>query len=333
MNPERKRELDDAWMEALLSESYRTDEAQDRSRVARVMQSIFSDASHLDAVTSGDARPGQLSGLAEPKATRALLPAWFNFRTLSALALAASLLFFVFIIVDQGAESQAYAAVVRCTQAKPTLRQYRMEVVNQRPLIGERTIVAQLYFNEENRFVAEHPAPQMNPRFGGNKMWIGGDAHERWIVPPRGNAIIGPEDTVGRWLAGRDIASPYLHMNTILERMTRAYSLSLLPDETIRRFDNEDKEIHCEHIHATLKVQRPMLPLTIDLWSDIESGLVERMVLQWSGNGNRVGPLSWTLDRVDPDPNLPKNWFDVEAHAQGRVIRRAKSSSDLDELQ
>ena len=306
LSDQRKAELDEAWLESLLVQLGRGTQLRDRSRVADGIQAL-SASDRVGPVTARRSR--------------------FNLANGSSLAIAASLALLAIYLVTNTHDNRAQAAVARCQQATPALRQYRLQVVNQRAWIGRRQIEAQLYIDDKNRFVLEHPG-----WLALGKTWIGGDAQQRWIVPPRGPVVLGGEELVGGWLARKDIASPYLHMTTLLQRMTRHYSLERLEDENIESATSSLQRVRCARVHAQARQPRPNLPATIDLWADAESGIAQRVVLQWQRDRSGTGPLRWTLDLLDT-PTLPEDWFEYSGHAPAdRPILRARSTDDLETL-
>ena len=221
-------------------------------------------------------------------------------------------------------QQRAYATVARSAKATPKTRLYRMHMIVQRPAVGRRELTAELYIDPSNRFVLKHPG-----MFGFGTAWIGGDAEQRWIAPPRGPVIVGGEEIVGRWLIGQDIDSPYLHLSTLLQRMSQGYALTMLSNVSLD--GPNGSKVECTHVRGDVRQVRPWLPSTIELWADIDTGVAQKVVLHWSPMPNRRGPVRWTIDLVDTPGDLPKDWFEIGGHAAGRPIVRARSDNDLDQ--
>lgn len=299
MQPERKEQLDQQWLESLLVAAHQPDQRSE-SRIASVMEQL--------------ARPIEVQ--------RARAP-WYSLRNLSALAIAASLLVLAMFVLDTS-HQQAHATVARSAKAVAKTRLYRMQMVNQRAALGRREMTAQLYIDPSNRFVLKHPG-----MLGFGTAWIGGDAEQRWIAPPRGPVIVGGEEIVGRWLSGQDIVSPYLHLSTILEHMGDRYALTMLTDVPLSGPNGQ--EVVCKHVRGDIREIRGWLPRTIELWADTESGVAQKIILHWPPHPNRPGPVRWTIDLLDTPSDLPQNWFDIEGHAAGRPIVRARSNKDLEQ--
>ena len=299
MQPERRQQLDQQWLDSLLTSAYQADERQPE-RIAAVMQ-------QLD-------RP--------VVAQRARAP-WYSLQNLSALAIAASLLVLATFVMDNS-QQRAYATVARSAKAAPKTRLYRMHMLVQRPAIGQRELTADLYVDPSNRFVLKHPG-----MFGFGTAWIGGDAEQRWIAPPRGPVIVGGEEIVGRWLMGQDIDSPYLHLSTLLQRMSKGYALTMLGNVALEGPNRANVE--CTHVRGDIRQARPWLPSTIELWADVDSGVAQKVVLHWPPMPNRRGPVRWTIDLIDTPGDLPNDWFDIAGHAAGRPIVRARTDNDLEQ--
>lgn len=299
MQPERQRQLDEQWLDSLLTSAYRADE-RSQDRIVAVMQQL------------------DFPVIAQP--TRA---PWISLQNLSALAIAASLLVLATFVMDNS-QQRAYATVARSAKAAPTTRLYRMQMIVQRPAVGKRELTADLYIDPTNRFVLKHPG-----MLGFGTAWIGGDAEQRWIAPPRGPVIVGGEDIMGRWLSGQDIVSPYLQLSTILQRMGNGYALTMFGNVALEGPNRTS--IECTHVRGDIRQARPWLPRTIELWADAETGIAQKVILHWPPLPNRRGPIRWTIDLMDTPDNLPKDWFEIAGHAAGRPIMRARTDHDLEQ--
>lgn len=299
MQPDRQQQLNELWLESLLTAAYQPDDRAE-DRVADVMRALD-----------------------KPVKAQAVRGRWYSLRNISALAIAASLLLLVTLVFDNS-QQRAYATVARSAQAVPQTRHYRMQMIAHRPAVGRREMNADLYIDPTNQFVMKHPA-----MLGFGTVWIGGDAQHRWIAPPRGPVIVGGEEIVGRWLSGQDLVSPYLHLNTILERMGQEYSLTMLEDVALNGLG--DRPVLSQHVRGDIRQLRGWMPSTIELWADIESGVAQKVILSWPPHPNRPGPVRWTIELIDTPSNLPNDWFEISGHAAGRPIVRARTNSDLEQ--
>jgi hypothetical protein len=306
--PESQAPLNDALLESLLQIAYKGD-CNEEQRVGRVLSVINSELSVEKPITDTMARP------------------WRN--RWVAFALAASVLVVLGLSIHYfPTNNAAYAAVIRSMGATPKTRTYRIHMVHQRPIWGNREVVADLYLNDHDQFVVRHPGWS---RFG--ELWIGGDSTSRWIAPRIGPAFVGGEEVVGGWLAKKDIPSPYLHVTTILKRMSRAYRLTLNENQVFPGIEWALESTVCQHIVGELEQSNNMLPTKIELWAKHDSGIAQRLDLTWSRAASDRGPIRWTIDLVNTD-ELPNSWFSLEGHiTTNRRIVTIQSLSELDAVE
>ncbi len=302
----RKKELDDALLESLLRETFAANR-DDGPQIKRVL-------AVLD-------HPGLSTN--RPKSDRLWRQSWTRW---ASVALAACILIAAgYSITYMTTTNAAYAAVIRSLETTPTTRSYRIRMEHQRPIWGKREVVSELYLNDRDQFVVRHPGWS-----GFADVWIGGDADKRWIAPRFGPAYTGGEEIVGRWLARKDILSPYLHVSSVLERMSRFYHLRLLDNEFIPHATAPDVTSECQHIRGRLRPGNRSLPAQIELWADIETGMARRLVLTWGRSPSERGPVSWTIELTGA-PTLPANWFELEGHiSPDRKVISIQSTAELD---
>lgn len=304
LNPEQQAELDGLTLESLLRQAYVGD-PQEAQRIARVLTRL-----EAEAVIS-----------TEPEAeSQRTSRRWIS------VALAASvLLMAAYALTYVTTSDAAYAAVMRSLKVAPSTRAYRIKMVHQRPIWGKREVISDLYLNDHDQFIVRHPGLS---RFG--DVWIGGNATNRWIVPRFGPAYVGGEEIVGNWLMRKDIPSPYLHVSTILERMSRAYNLKLLSNESLPNVASPDKSTSCQHVVGELRKPNVALPAKIELWTNVDTGMAHRLELTWQRPASERGPIHWSIDLVG-SPELPSNWFELNGHvSKDRTIVPIKSTAELD---
>ncbi len=308
LEPEKKAKLDEALLDSLLHEIYVGD-PREQQRIARV----------IDELNVQAARPSSPDTIAHRNVWR---------RVVSITVAATLLLAAGYGLMQMTSSNTAYAAVMRSLEAQSATRAYRIRMVHQRPAWGTREVISDLYLNDRDQFVVRHPSL---PRFG--DVWIGGDAKNRWIVPRVGPAFTGVEETVGGWLMRKDVPTPFLHISTILQRMSKTYRLQMLDNVSIPHPDHPEQSFTCEHVVGLRRAANVTLPSRIELWADVETGMARRLELTWDRKPNERGPLSWTIELVG-SPDLPENWFEVEGHVSPeRRIIRVRSSTELDEAE
>lgn len=304
LNPEQQDELDAALLDSLLHQAYAGDKREDQ-RIAAIL-------SRLDDKVL--AAPTVLPS------SRRRFSRWVSVALAASVLLAAG-----YSLTYLSTDNTAYAAVMRSLEVAPATRAYRVRMVHQRPVWGKREVISDLYVNDQNQFVARHPGWS---RFG--DVWIGGDTTHRWIAPRVGPAFVGGEEVVGNWLMRKDIPSTYLHVPTILRRMSRAYRLKMLGNEPLPKIDSPGESILCQHVVGESRRSNLSLPIRIELWVNVDTGMAQRLDVHWKRAESERGPVQWSIDLVST-PELPSNWFELEGHiAKDRRIIPLKSTTELD---
>jgi hypothetical protein len=241
-----------------------------------------------------------------------------------AIAIAASVLLALSFVLDSdGTSAKAMAAVQRSlyVAADQMTRKYLLQVQYRIPNGYEPQIDYELYVQGHNRFVLRHPG-----LLPGNSFWLGKNETDEWVVPPIGPVRIGSDMVLSRWLAShQQLDTPYLHVTTLLTRMSQGYRLEKLSDEEVAL--PEGTKVACQHIRAELEVTDELNPPdTIELWVSRESGMAIRIVVRWSLADGQAGRESIALTFQSDEPTLSDEWFAPEAHYQGsRVIMRIDS--------
>ena len=312
LEPERRQELDQAWMDSLLTEALCIDAKSDDQRVDRL----------FDSIRLGEKSAASTS-MNESQAANRKRMRWLSF------AMAASLFMAVGFWSMMGSSSQqAAAAVAKALKATPPTREYSIRIHARRP---KRDVEnrATLFLDDQDRFVLHYPGWS-----GFADLWIGGAPNRRWIVPRLGPVLVGNESLIGNWMAKKDATSPYLHLQPVLKRMEKAYDLRMLEDEHLVR---NEVDRSCQVVEGTLRQEvngerRGALPVKIKLWADRESGVAEKLVLNWDRAPDRLGPLEWTI-QLEGTPVLDDHFFDVESHVStGRRVRMIQGSEELDQF-
>lgn len=185
-----------------------------------------------------------------------------------------------------------------------------------------REIESDLYVEGNDRFALRHPA-----LLPGADLWLGKNGDQAWVVPAIGPVRTGNDLALSRWLHSQEqFSTPYLHVTTVLYRMSRGYRLRELGESTIRSVAGND--VVCRHVVGELKNEANQnLPATIELWSDAVSGVAIRIEARWSLSASESGREKVVIEFAD-QPDLPNNWFDAEGHYSGL---RGKIKFDIKE--
>lgn len=309
VNDQQKKQLDDALLEALLSEALNSPSSQ-QSQIQLAKLGELTQQTEPDQASYND-NPSL-------RTNRRMLQRWQVW-----LAAAAAIMLGLMLINSWSGSQTAYASLQMLINSKPVYRSYAVTMQNQLPIWGERLIRTNLFLDDRDQFVIEHPGWK-----GFGPIWIGGGNNERWIVPPRGPSIVGNEKLIAKWLDKRDLPSPYLHLSTILARMKQAYDLKQLPD-TVSPTNNPSLAAECIHLIGTRKQFDAKLPESIEVWADANSGVAHQLILRWQRPSAERGPLSWTITLSSLE-NLPSEFFTLQNHQSfNKNILRVDSDSDI----
>lgn len=242
------------------------------------------------------------------------------------MAIAASMLGAMFIGLHYfGPAQQALAAIEHSLEAaaEQVARRYLI-TVTLKDGNKSREVENDLYVQGNDRYALRHPA-----LLPGADLWLGKNGDTTWVVPAIGPVLTGNELALSQWLSSQEqFSTPYLHVNTLLDRMSRGYRLRKLYESTIRSVAGND--VVCRYVVGKLKSEANQnLPATIELWSDAESGVAIRIEARWSPYASESGREKVVIEFVD-QPELPDNWFEAEGHYSGprRQIKFDKKESE-----
>ena len=286
----------EAFIDSLLIAAYGDGQAAVSSKVDQVMQQI-----EREKIASR--RPTQEAAPAKRRS-------WSRWVS---VAIAASLLGMIFFGLQYfGSTQQALAAIEQslAAAAEQVARQYLITVTFKDG--GKSNEVENdLYVQGSDRFALRHPA-----LVAGADLWLGKNGNTNWVVPAIGPVLTGNDLALSRWLSSQEqLSTPYLHVTTVLDRMSRGYRLRQLGESTIRSIDGDD--VVCRHVVGERKSDANQnLPAIIELWSDAESGVALRIEARWSLAEFESGREKVVIEFVG-QPELPENWFEAEGHYAG----------------
>lgn len=209
-------------------------------------------------------------------------------------------------------ETTAMAAMAKASAAAEALvdREYlvRAELVDAGP---RKHWEARLYVRGGRKFAVRFPGVA-------GEVWAGTDGGQAWIVPalPILPVRISPNPIwLDAWLDdGRvDGVRPCLEISALLERLAKHYDLVRLPDGPAPGLPGVDRL----RIEAKRRDDGdPKAPSGVRVWIDADSGVVERMEVDWAADAPvSVRSASFELKAARP---LPSDWFDHAAHHEPR---------------
>ncbi len=213
---------------------------------------------------------------------------------------------------------QALAAVLNCLEQaqEPTARHYRLSACVHWPVAGQKKLQGDLWVDGADHFVLRHPS-----LLPANAVWIGANPGECWIVSPRGPVLTGDWGMVEAWLAKREwLATPYLHITTMLQQLSEGYELQMLPEEVIDDGSRPGSKVRCLHVQGILlKDDREQTPQVFDLWADEATGLARQIVLDWQLPADRYGCSRLTVTFAGQG-HIPAEWFEHCSHHDNRPV-------------
>lgn len=288
----RRRLADQLWLSALLTQLLHPGQTVHREAlIQRVMAAIPAETKAVAATSAG-------GGSARSFPRRSWLA--------TAASLAAVFLIGIYVFAPQAGPKTALAAVEHSLQAaaQDVDRQYEIQMTRDD---GVKRPPIQLSVRGEKNFVWEQPVPHGIIRVGSNSADV-------WMVPVLGPVMVAPRDEFERLFLRRPAPTPILNISTALEWMRDRYDLKLLPKSSVPESEESTKTIRCVHYQGQLRERSDwFLPETMEIWSDVETGVVQRAVMTWPGK------LPATVNRAElrlklPVRRLPPDWFEHAAH-------------------
>jgi hypothetical protein len=186
----------------------------------------------------------------------------------------------------------------------------------------KRIVVSDLYVKGNDRFALRHPA-----LLSDRDAWLGHENGQAWVVPGWGPVRTGDRIAFSRWLNAQEkFATPYLHVSTVLQRMSSGFVLAELSRETVKLANGT--EIACRHIRGTSKDLGAAQPHSIELWADSSTDVAVRIVARWDVEPNAMGREQVELEFADAS-ELAENWFRAEGHYhEPRLVIRFDSTDE-----
>lgn len=214
---------------------------------------------------------------------------------------------------------QAFAAIERIREvaSAPRDREYLVTLSSSDTNEAKsRQVEAQLFVRGGEAFAVRAPAV-LRP----GDIWFGRDRSGVWFKPAVGPVLSGSGALVmqQRFLHGREQDAPFLQLTTILERLSDAYRVTLLSDETPDRGSLTPVTV-CQHLRAVVRPLKGLpgwLPREIEIHAERETGIIVKMVLLC----DPVEPNG--LERIQFDfisqSQLPDNWYRPEGRQ--RIVK------------
>ncbi len=289
-----RRMGDHLWMGALLEEVHRP-----VGQTEREVEEHLSRWRRSNEVEPVSARTA--SGPAIPPGHEPSRRSWL-ISTLSVSAALASV--FVLWSMSGGNTPTAQAAFEQAKQRaiEPIDRQYRIQF----ELPNIPAVEAELSLRGHDQLVLMVKGPF------DSKHWIGTTREKSWFAPVVGPVLVAKDfqpvvEHVSRRLGLPPIS---LRIADVLKSIENDYSLDLEQDELIPAFGSTP----ARHVVAIKrKGFRPLLPMKISFWTHPDTGVVGRLILDWTGQLENVAVKQVTFELTEQEP-LPDAWYEHASH-------------------
>jgi hypothetical protein len=315
-----REDAQERLVDALLEGAYGDAKERERIRVENVMRQIHG--------------PPSISMQNPPPDPRRR-----TLRRMATWALAASVLIGLFAINQNLSSSRKAWAVIERSMvaaADEVVRHYQLRVTRgaKSPQDEEtsREISSDLYVQGRDRFLWVRPgflAPGL--------LRVGRNRETAWLAPPAGPIRVGPAIGLLDGLSTHDESYPVApQLSEILGWLKLGYEVHWLGDEAWKQDGantrpNAPQPITCRHIRGTLRSNRSSrLPQTIDLWSDMEKGIVLRIEARWIEPQSSFGVSRIDLTWMGNPTDLPADWFDYASYAGDRPVLGWDSPDETD---
>lgn len=241
-----------------------------------------------------------------------------RWRPLSIAAIALLGLFVIFQIFVPSASAEAALAKSLEAISKPVLRKYSLQVAPDS--IAGAIVQHDIYLRGRDQFA-------MKIRGRSGELWMGKrSANDAWILQPSGPVLQGDAKSVFGWLSTHRESlhlpemsrpnTPFLHLPTALNAVTKGYQLTKLADETLSL--NDGTQVSCQRFRAErIRAKRSDIPEVIELWTSRALDIPIKMVATWSDTkSKKVYQRSIELFyQGQPDPTV--DWFAAGSHYEG----------------
>jgi len=203
-----------------------------------------------------------------------------------------------------------------------TDRLYRVQLDWAGPVAGSRGLPADLWVQGGDRYVLRHQGAL-------GEFIVGSNGAEHWVVPAVGPIVVGDQPgLLEQAVLGNQLSSPDLLITTILDRMTQKYELTLLTEVDLPGPEGQ-ANIRCSHVQGRRRsTSDPLAPDTIELWAARNSGVAQRLQLNWQTPPEERGLQAVTFELQPLQKPVAAEWFQHATHhaPDRRVIQRGAAT-------
>jgi hypothetical protein len=224
---------------------------------------------------------------------------------ISALSISAALAsVFVLWSISSGTASTAQAAYLRAKEQafQPVDRTYRITF----DLPSPSTIQADLYLRGPRELALAVAGPL------DSTTWIGTTRERSWLAPAVGPVFVAKDfqPVLEKFFQRLQLPAMSLRIADVLQTLEKDYSLELGSDQTIPAFGRTPAR---QVIARKREGFRPLLPMKVTFWTHPDTGVVGRLILDWSGQLEHIAVRQVTFELRQQRP-LPDAWYDHTSH-------------------
>lgn len=163
---------------------------------------------------------------------------------------------------------------------------------------------ATLYMRGGDQFVLRRPLP------GGDEVVIGCNGRQSWLVRPSGAVLVSDDPAAFRGpLPQVQTQIPFVNVKSGLVELRKHYDLRELEPQPLASDDNT----RWRRLQGRCHSSDYRGPQIMHIWSDPQTGVMRRLVIEGRDLDGRPGPIRLTVDLVS-QAALASDWFDHEAH-------------------
>jgi hypothetical protein len=305
--PERRRAADGLWLNSLLQQTLRRDSVARERRVIRVTTAI-----------TDLARQTQSSNT--PMGAPARRRRWWAPLTAAAVCLLALAIWRPFGAPSLTAVAAVQASLREASEAPD--RRYRVTLTLAEET-STREVAADLWVRGGTHYVWRQAGPL-------GDFVIGSDGRQHWVTPSVGPIIVGTQPgLLEQAVLGEQAGTEFLQITSILARLAERYELQLLPEENLPAVDGS-QTLRCTHVLGRRRPAAaetdglPRPPETIELWTARQSGIAQKLVLNWPQEVREQRLLEATFALLPLESPVEETWYSHEAHhaPDRRIIDR-----------
>ena len=276
-------------------------EAHEQELIGTLLDSLYEN--HSD-----QAQQLVTAGLQNIKIEPGVVKTPFQAKSWMLLSLAASLVAMVVVVFNLGPAKSATAAVSLTIEESIADVGRRYSLVMELQINGIEAERERDLYIKGDQFAVRTKLPPLQVR----ELWVGGNEQMDWVVPPIGPVIQGQPGRLISWVPRDDsVATPFLHLKTVLKRLQEHYELEFVEAETI---ETAKGPVYCKKIVGVLRgTGDEQRPDRFELWAAAESHVAMKLVGHWDESSGIARREKITIQWQE-EIQLDNDFFGPDAH-------------------